>query len=243
MANVNKILAVTTAVGLGLSAWLFLENRSLEHGLAVQVAAARQKDDQAREAAAAAADPWTETGPRSAKIDIGSRVEPALPKDPKEHRLDRRQRRTEEFAAMFGRNEGETEEEWRERIAPLISVSLATRRLRVADNRRIAEDKAGVTREQSAKLDQAFEKVYGDVLDYTNKAVQDGTLTPYERNVSGWLDFAGGLGGLLNETQGNIIGKILTPEQLKTMSQSGFEWGEYLGMQAPWEKLSAPPPR
>lgn len=243
MANLNKILAVTTALGLGLSAWLFLENRSLEDGLAVQVAAAKQKDDQARADAAAAADPWTETGPRSAKIDVGGRVEPALPKDAKEHRLDRRQRRTEEFAAMFGRNEGETEEEWRERIAPLISAGLATRRLRVADNRRIAEEKAGVTREQSAKLDQAFEKVYGDVIDYTNKAVQDGTLTPYERNVAGWLDFAGGLGGLLNETQGTIIGKILTPEQLKTMSQSGFEWGEYLGMQAPWEKLSAPPPR
>jgi len=243
MANVNKILAVTTALGLGLSAWLFLENRSLEAGLAVQVAAGKQKDDQARAAEATAADPWTATSPRSAKIETGPRVEPALPTDAKEHRLDRRQRRTEEFAAMFGRNEGETEEEWRERIAPLISAGLATRRLRVADNRRIAEEKAGVTREQSAKLDQAFEKVYGDVIDYTNKAVQDGTLTPYERNVAGWLDFAGGLGGLLNETQGNIIGKILTPEQIKAMSQSGFEWGEYLGMQAPWEKLSAPPPR
>ena len=65
-----------------------------------------------------------------------------------------------------------------------------------------------VTPEQSAKLDQAFDKVYADVLDYTNKAITDGMLSPYERNVAGWLDYAGGLGGMLDEAQGSI-GKIL----------------------------------
>jgi hypothetical protein len=69
--------------------------------------------------------------------------------------------------------------------------------MRAVENRRIAEEKAGVTKEQSAKLDQAFEKVYSDVLDYTNKAITDGQLSPYERNVAGWLDYAGGLGGVL----------------------------------------------
>ncbi|MGE3769012.1 MAG: hypothetical protein AB7L94_42565, partial [Kofleriaceae bacterium] len=91
------------------------------------------------------------------------------------------------------------------------------------------------------KLDAAFEKVYADVLDYTNKAITDGQLSPYERNVAGWLDYAGGLGGMLTEANGQI-GKILTPEQLKAMSSSGFEWGEYLGLSAPWEQLKPPPP-
>ncbi len=74
-----------------------------------------------------------------------------------------------------------------------------------------------------------------------NKAITDGQLSPYERNVAGWLDYAGGLGGLLNEAQGSV-GKILDPGQIKTMYESGFEWGEYLGLSAPWEKLNPPPP-
>jgi len=53
--------------------------------------------------------------------------------------------------------------------------------MRAVENRRLAEEKAGVTPDQSAKLDQAFEKTYGDVLDYTNKAIADGLLSPYER--------------------------------------------------------------
>ena len=142
---------------------------------------------------------------------------------------------------MFGRHDGETEEEYKARIGPMISAGLAIPRMRAMENRRLAEEKAGVTPEQSAKLDQAFEKTYTDVLDYTNKAVADGVLSPYERNVAGWLDYAGGLGGMLTETQGSI-GKILTPEQVKMMSASGFEWGEYLGLQAPWQDLKAPPP-
>ena len=32
-------------------------------------------------------------------------------------------------------------------------------------------------------------------------------------------------------------------EQIKAMSSSGFEWGEYLGVSAPWENLKPPPPR
>lgn len=241
MANATKILAVTTALGFASSVYLYLDRKSVASDLADRTAEV-EAGDRAREAAAS--DPWTARAPRSAAIPSGTLTpEPSLPKEPKEHRLDRRQRRTEEFAAMFGRHEGETEQEYKDRISPLISAGLATRRLRVADNRRIAEERAGVTPEQSAQLDQAFGKVYTDVLDYANKSIQDGTLSPYERNVAGWLDFAGGLGGILNETQSQVIGKILSPEQLKAMSQSGFEWGEYLGMSAPWESIQPPPPR
>ena len=38
------------------------------------------------------------------------------------------------------------------------------------------------------------------------------------------------------------IGQILGPDQLKSLSESGFEWGEYLGLEAPWERLQPPPP-
>lgn len=242
MANATRALAVTTVIGLASSLYLFLDNRSLKSELAdtkTAVLAAKPK----AETELASVDPWTEPEKRSATIP--SKVpttQPALPEENKETRLDRRQRRLEEFAAMFGRHEGETEEEYRNRVGPMISAGLAVPRMRVAEYRRIAEEKAKVTPEQSAKLDQAFEKVYADVLDYTNKAVTDGTLSPYERNVSGWLDYAGGLGGMLNETEGQI-GKILTPDQVKAMQSSGFEWGEYLGANAPWEKLQPPPPR
>jgi hypothetical protein len=155
--------------------------------------------------------------------------------------MDRRARRTEEFAAMFGRLDGESEADYKARLLPLVSAGLTVPRMRAEDQRRVAQDKAHVTPEQSAKLDKAFDKVYGDVLDYTNKAVADGQLSPYERNVSGWLEYAGGLGGILTEANGQI-GKILDPAQIRTMSDAGFEWGEYLGLKAPWEQLKPPPP-
>jgi hypothetical protein len=43
-------------------------------------------------------------------------------------------------------------------------------------------------------------------------------------------------------TEGQL-GKILAPDQVKAMYDSGFEWGEYLGLQTPWEQLKPPPPR
>jgi hypothetical protein len=156
--------------------------------------------------------------------------------------MERRARRTEEFAAMFGRLDGESDADYRARILPLIGAGLFAPRLKLEDQRRVAQDKAHVTPEQSARLDRAFDKVYGDVIDYTNKAITDGQLSPYERNVSGWLEFAGGLGGILNDANGQI-GKVLDPGQVKAMSDAGFEWGEYLGAKAPWEKLAPPPPR
>jgi len=236
------LLAATTLIGVVSSVWLYLDNRSLRSELAhgtPPVEAAKV----AVEAPVAKPDPWTQPQARSA--DLHSRTtpttQPALPEEHDESRLDRRARRTEEFGAMFGRHAGETEDEYRARIGPMISAGLLIPRAKAAEYRRIAEEKAHVTPEQSAKLDKAFDKVYGDVLDYTNKAIGDGTLSPYERNVAGWLDYAGGLGGLLNDAQGQV-GKILDPAQVKTMYDAGFEWGEYLGLSAPWEKLNPPPP-
>jgi len=243
MSRATKLLAVTTVIGLLASTWLFLDNRSLRSELAAKPAAVAETTASKDPGAPAGNDAWLDaTKPRSAKIPTPvAGAQPALPEENKESRMERRARRTEEFGAMWGRHDGETEEEYRARVAPMISAGLAIPRMRAAEMRRIAEEKAGVTPEQSKKLDEAFEKTYADVLDYTNKAVADGQLSPYERNVAGWLDYAGGLGGMLTETQGSI-GQILTPEQVKAMSASGFEWGEYLGVQAPWQDLRPPPP-
>jgi hypothetical protein len=243
MARATAVLAGTTVVGLVASIWLYLDNRSLRSDLADAKVPRTEISDAPKPAEAEPADPWLQPQARSGEIRsrTTNSAQPALPDASKETRLDRRARRTEEFAAMFGRHDGETEEEYRARIGPMISAGLAVPRMRAAENRRLAEDKAGVTPEQSAKLDQAFDKVYGDVLDYTNKAITDGVLSPYERNVAGWLDYAGGLGGMLTEAQGQV-GKVLSPEQIKAMSSAGFEWGEYLGLSAPWEKLQPPPP-
>lgn len=240
MARATWVFIATSVIAGAAAIWLYLDNRDLRTQLATKPDVAKLED---KPAAARSPDPWTEAkrSPTSGPAKTSSAAIPRLPDQPDESRLDRRQRRQQEFAAMFGRLDGETEEEYRARIVPLIKGGLLIPRQRVDEMRKQAEAKAGVTPEQSAKLDKAFEKVYADALDYTNKAVADGLLSPYERNVSGWLEYAGGLGGILNDANGQI-GQVLSPGQVRTLSESGFEWGEYLGLNAPWENLNPPPP-
>src|SRR5262249_3214912 len=158
------------------------------------------------------ADPWLDAkrSPEPVRAVTPSGPAPTLPEQKEESRLERRQRNTADFAARFGRWNGETEDEYKARGMPLSKAGLAIPGTRVESMRKEAEDAAHVTPQQSAALDHAFDKVYGDVLDYTNKAIADGQLSPYERNVAGWLGFAGGLGGILDDTNGQI-GKILSP--------------------------------
>jgi hypothetical protein len=231
---------IATSVIAGVAAiWLYLDNRDLRAQLATKPEIAKADD---KPAAARTPDPWTEPSRSVAPPKTSSAAIPRLPAQPEESRLDRRQRRQQEFAAMFGRLDGETEEEYRARIVPLIKGGLLIPRQRVDEMRKQVEAKAGITPEQSAKLDKAFDKIYADAIDYTNKAVADGLLSPYERNVSGWLEYAGGLGGILNDAN-TQIGQVLTPDQVRTVNASGFEWGEYLGLNAPWENLNLPPAR
>jgi hypothetical protein len=236
------LFAALSVLAAGAAIWLYLDNRDLRQQLARRPAApilAHTTEPPA--APPLGGDPWIAT-PSAAAPRVSSGSAPTLPEVPKESRLERRQRRQAELAAMLGRLDGETEEEYRSRIVPLIAAGLLVPRQRVDEMRRQVEEKAGVTPAQSRRLDEAFDKVYADALDYTNKAIADGLLSPYERNVSGWLEYAGGLGGLLNEANGQI-GQILSPSQVKAINESGFEWGEYLGAKAPWEQLNPPPPR
>ena len=240
MSRATYVLAGTTVLGFLTSIWLYLDNSSLREEAA-------EKDEaiaKAEAPKAAGDDAWLDAAKqRDGKINFKAATPaPKLPAGQSESRLDRRVRRTEEFAALFGRMDGETEEQWKQRVTPLIAAGLAKVRVRTNENRRVAEEKAKVTPEQTKAIDAAMDKVYSDLLDYTNKAVKDGQLSPYERNVAGWLDYAGGLGGILNDAQGRI-GKILDPAQMKAMYDAGFEWGEYLGVNAPWEQIGAPPAR
>ena len=118
---------------------------------------------------------------------------------------------------MFGRHDGETEEEYRARIGPLINDgprdAAHARRPRTAGSPRRRPASPPSNRQQ---LDPAFDKVYADVLDYTNKAITDGQLSPYERNVAGWLDYAGGLGGMLNDAKGRSA-RSSSPDQVEAM--------------------------
>ncbi len=233
MARATWVLAATTLGFAATSAWLYTHPRETvvtvtEHAPPAQ-------------SAARAPDPWTsEARPTSAPARSAGTT-PALPPPKEESRLERRQRRQQEIAALLGRADGESDDEYKARIVPLIKGGLAIPRSRVEEMRRDAEAKAHVTPEQSQKLDRAFDKVYANVVDYTNKAIADGELSPYETNVAGMLEYAGGLGAMLQDAQGQI-GQVLSPDQVRAMTDSGFQWGEYLGVEAPWEQLQPPPP-
>jgi hypothetical protein len=235
MPRATTVLAGTSLVASIASIWLYLDNRSLRSDLAAL------RDAQTKpEVAARAPDPVIEPS-RSSAPSRASWTPPVLPAPNQESKLDKRARRQQEISAMLGRGDGETEDEYRARLLPMLKAALMIPRGRVEEMRRIAEEKAHVTQVQSQQLDAAFQKVYDDALNYTNKAVADGTLSPYERNVANMLEYAGGLGTILQDANGQI-GHILSADQMKTMYDSGFEWGEYLGLEAPWEKLNPPPP-
>jgi len=242
MTRATYVLAGTTLVGFLTSIWLWLENRELRDELSDHIAkAAPASKDGAgpRDAWLDASKPAAERAARSGTLSFTP--PPTLPDQPKENRNQRRARRNAEISAMFGRAEGESEEDYKNRVMPMLTAGLSKLRDRTSDMRRAAEEQAGITKEQSAALDRVFEKTYSDVIDYANEAITDGRLSPYKRDVGNWLELAGGLGTMLNGVQGQI-GKVLSPAQIKAMYDSGFEWSEYLGANAPWEKLRAPPP-
>jgi hypothetical protein len=245
MVTPTKLWAGATALLAALAGWLYLDNRALRAD-AERLRAATPDAPAAAPAVTGAATAAAEQpsgeprgfaalGRALAKV---SRREPAAPS---ESRAERRSRRAAEIAALFGREAGESEQDYRERVTPMITGALERPRERALELRREAEAKAGVTAEQSAKVDAALASAYDELVAYTDAAIADGQLSPYQRNVSGWLSYAGGLGGILGNTESKI-GEILQPAQVQAMYDAGFEWGEFLGVSAPWERLAPPPP-
>jgi len=226
----------STVVGALISLWLYRENRALQAELDAraeqQVVASKPAEPAATVQAAQAPER------RFRPISL-----PALPTSSHEQsKLDKRAAKQEKMAAMFGRADGESDDDYRQRVMPMVSAFLIIPRKRVADMRKLAEQKARVTEIQDQRLDAAFQQVYSNVSAYANKAIADGSVSPYERNIASWLQFGGGLGNILEDANAQIA-NILTPDQMRTMYDAGFEWGEYLGLQMPWEQLAPPPPR
>jgi len=230
------------------AAYLYVDNRRLR-----REAARLERERAALASAPRGDDPWAAAGsddddvrgmpglPSGLGGAIDSVGRPVLPEDKKETRFERRARRQAEVAGLLGRLEGETDEEYRARVMPLVGTVLARPRDSYADMRKQVEDEAGVTEEQRAKLDAAFGEVYDELLAFTDGAITDGQLTPYELNYAGMLEYGGGLGAILSGAEGRI-GEILSPQQLDQIGSSGFQWAEYLGVSAPWEQLNPPPP-
>lgn len=238
-------------IALGFGGWMWRDNRALRDELA-------RKDRAAKDTWAAAPSTGSAGSGEASAGEGGGQARrgfgfpglgrksggplPTIDSPPAESRMERRLRRQNELAAMLGRDADESEEDYKARILPLMDLALSKPRKDLADLRRAAEDKAGVTDAQRAAIDQAFAGIYDEVVAYTDSAVADGQLTPYDRNVKGLLQYAGGLGSILEGAEGKV-GGILSPEQVQAIHDSGFEWGEYLGVSAPWERLRAPPVR
>lgn len=242
MSRPSLFLGAVAALGLVASAYLFRENRALRAELArggeTRAAPAEPEAPAAtssgRAAAPAHRGPLGLSRPSSAE-------RPELPETPKETRADRRRRRQEEIRAFLGRGADESEADYVARMKPLIESMLARPRERMAERLAEVEKLAKIDEGQKAKLEGVFEDTYREAIELTDDAVASGDLTPYRRNWSGALQFAGGMGAVLGSAE-ERIGGILSPEQRRIIADSGFEWGEFLGATTPWETLRPPPP-
>jgi hypothetical protein len=153
----------------------------------------------------------------------------------------RRAQRQQRMRDLLGRRPGESAEDYKARVAPMVETILSIPRDRVNERRRQFEEAAGVNAEQKAKLDAAFQEASAEVIGLANTAVASGDLTPYQRNTRGVLAFVGSTVGTVDALDQRLR-TILTPEQQAVMEESGFDPLEYLGASSPWETLDAPPP-
>src|SRR5688572_11182822 len=142
------VLALVCAASLGLSAWLFVENRRLRGLIEDQparppaaVAAAEPEEDAAGEVAAAPPAGDAKKGGRAAAL-LGfvaktlSSPPPAAESSPPADFDARRDRRQQRMRDLLGRAAGETEEQYRARVAPLVATVLFRPRQRMEDKRR-----------------------------------------------------------------------------------------------------------
>lgn len=245
MGRATWVLAGIAAVAIAVALWLYTENRDLRAQLGGAQAKGsvadeipvgkRMHDDRAPLAAAVS------QLPSFLGLGRDRTPPPRLKPERKESHAERRERRMAKIRAILGRLEGETDEEYRERVGPLITGGLARPRGYYDDLRQRAEEAAGVTPEQREELDVIFEDAYDEAINLANDAIASGELSPYERNVGGVLSFVGGLGAVFGSAESRY-NETLSGQQRESMRGAGFDLGEYLGVSAPWESLTPPPP-
>jgi hypothetical protein len=167
-----------------------------------------------------------------------------LPVLPSTRAADWRQERRDvqaQLAALLGRGPDESAEAYRARLAPLVRAFLAAPRQRVAGWRAEAERVAGLGPVEHAAIDAIVADAHAEALALTNAAVATGELTPYARNVTGTLAYAGGLGAVLAGAEVRLAAALDEPAR-RALAETGFDFAEYLALTTPWEALDPPPP-
>jgi hypothetical protein len=157
--------------------------------------------------------------------------------DPESRRAEGQKRMRD----LLGRHPGETDEQWRARVVPLMKLALGRPRGRVEDKRREFEAAAALAPEQQAELDQALEDARAELVGLASQSVAAGDLTPYRRNTVGVLNFVGGVAGIADGFDARVR-QILGPDQQRVLEDIGFDLVEYLGFTTPWETVTPPPP-
>jgi hypothetical protein len=176
---------------------------------------------------------FRQPAPEAAPTDDGNKEKPSF--------AERRERRQQAVKELLGRRPGETEDEYRARVAPLVEGMLSFPRARVEEARAEFEQAAQLSEAQSAAFDQAMKDTYGELVAHANAAVAGGDLTPYRRNTLGILGFVGGTAGIADGFATRLQ-SIFTPDQLALMDATGFDVLEYLAITTPWETVNPPPP-
>src|SRR5262245_9140445 len=152
----------------------------------------------------------------------------------------RRVRRQERIRNLLGRRPGESDQAYRDRVAPMVTAALSFPRDRVSELRKDFEEAAHVTSDQAKKMDQVFADAYAEVMSSANDSIAKGEMSPYRRSTRGILSFVGGTVAVVDSVDSRLQ-QILSAEQLAAAEATGFDLVEYLAVTAPWETLNPPP--
>ena len=247
----RALLAGLSVALLATSLWLWRDNRRLREALAVRPAAATMATAETTPEIASAGSGEGPERPRRDSPRGGARLlgmvarlmtgPPPADDTQRPTEESRRDRRQQLLRSTLGRADGETDEQYRARVVPLMSTMLSRPRQRVEDQRAEFETAAELTPEQRTGFDQALADARNELVGLASKAVTAGELTPYRRNSLGLLNFVGGAAAIVDGFDGRFR-QLLGPEQVGLLEATGFDVIEYLGFTTPWETVTPPPP-
>ena len=244
---VRITLGVVSLVLAATALWLWTDNRHLRQELTaarVEVAAAAAAPPAAVSTDAEAAAAGRPRGGAALLGFVGrafSGSPPSTADAPPPDVETRRERGQQRLRDLLGRAAGETDEQYRARVAPLISLTLNRPRSRVEDKRAEFEAAAELKPEQREELDRAIADARNELVGLASQAVAAGDLTPYKRNTAGVVSFVGGAAGIADGFDARVR-QILGDDQQRVLEDIGFDLIEYLGFTTPWENVTPPPP-